>query len=69
MTNQILKTKKSAIVIGHDGISYATDQWKKSNTFWISQQENLMITDNQTALFENADPAQKHYLTKIAWGE
>ena len=40
-----------------------------SNTFWQSNQENLLVADNQTETYRAADPAGRAELSHYAWGE
>ena len=69
MTSQLVKKGLSVLVVGRDGRKYPVEEWKQSNTFWINDQQNLMVSDNQTELYRNAAPAYKNYLTYIAWGK
>ena len=51
-----------------DGKGYDISHWKESRTFWIAEQENLLISDNQTALYHNADSSYRKILSNNAWG-
>lgn len=68
MTNQLLEKGLRPVVIGKTGESYTIDNWKESNVFWKGDQENLLIRDNQTDLYDQADEKYKKYLTRISWG-
>ena len=68
MTIQILKKGLHALVIDKHGKTYEPHEWKDSKTFWWANQENLMISDNQTRIYDNASPAEKEFMSKTAWG-
>lgn len=68
LTNQLLLRGLKPIIVGKNGFGYELDQWLSSNTFWINKQENLIISDNQTKKFEDADLENKKLMTYSAWG-
>ena len=69
MTNQIFKMKLDALVVGKDGKAYKKEDWPTSNTFRQNNQENLLISDNQTDKYLRANSDAKMYLSKLAWGD
>lgn len=69
ITNQIMKLGKIALVIGKDGKAYKKEDWWKSNTFWRENQENLLVSDNQTRAYTDGGLAQKTLFSNYAWGE
>jgi hypothetical protein len=69
LTNQIIDMGKEVLVVGNDGVGYKTKLWNKSKIFWQSEQENLLVADNQTRVYQNGTPEQRRYLTVMAWGE
>ena len=69
LTMQILKMKLDALVVGKDGKAYKKEDWRKSNTFRQNNQENLLISDNQTDRYLKANSDEKMYLSKLAWGD
>ena len=69
ITRQILKMKLDALVVGKDGKAYKKEDWRKSNTFWHNNQENLLISDNQTDKYLKANNDEKMYLSRLAWGD
>ena len=68
LSNKIIKKGLEIAVVGKNGKRYSPQQWKESNTFWIGEQENLLISDNQTELYDKAELYYKKYLSFIAWG-
>lgn len=68
LTRQILGMGKQVLVIGKDGNSYRMEDWDKSNTFWRSEQQNLLVADNQTRDYLNGNPERREFLEHMAWG-
>ena len=67
MTHQILAAGRQALVVGADGHGYAPGDWPDARTFWISRQENLLISDNRTRAYEDGSPAVREQLAFRAW--
>lgn len=67
-TRQILRKGMKPVIVDKNGNTYELEKWKDSNTFWISDQANLLISDNQTAKYLEAGSQQKKFFTFIAWG-
>ena len=68
ITRQIMKSGKTALVIGKDGKAYEKEDWWKSDTFWRGDQENLLISDNQTRAYAGSELRKKIHLSQSAWG-
>lgn len=69
LTRQVLKRGLDVLVIGKDGKGYKKEAWCKSKTFWQAEQENLLITDNQTNDYKNGDLKKRNFLSYAAWGK
>jgi len=69
MTRQILQMGMTACVVGRDGRTYEIADWKHSETFWIATQANLLISDNQTRRYEEADARGRRVYNWFAWAE
>ncbi|MEJ7768913.1 MAG: hypothetical protein WKF89_13945 [Chitinophagaceae bacterium] len=67
-TQQLLKKNMSIHVIDRDGMLYSMSEWYRSKTFWRGKQENLLVSDNQTTIYEVANESEKRRLTFKAWG-
>ena len=63
-----LNQEKVLFVVGKDGNAYRPQQWPKSKTFWIAEQGNLLVSDNQTCIYDVANEQDKKQMTKLAWG-
>ncbi len=68
MTNQIIKLGLRPLVVNKFGIGFEIDQWKDSKTFWYENQQNLLVSDNQTRKYDNASLAEKKRFSYSAWG-
>lgn len=69
LTNQVREFGLRVLVVGRDGRAYDPEHWHRSNTFWQSQEENLLVADNQTELYLSADSEKRAELAQYAWGE
>lgn len=69
LTKQILRKGAKVIVVGRDGIGYEKEAWNISKTFRQSEQENLLVADNQTRDYQCGTPERREYLSSITWGE
>jgi hypothetical protein len=55
-------------VVGKDG-AYPPGDWARSGGFRQGRQSNLLIADNQTDRFADADQATRERLASLAWGD
>ena len=69
ITRQTLKKGLRILIVDKFGETYDIMKWDSSNIFWIADQENLLISDNQTRYYQNSDTTERKYLTHIAWGK
>jgi hypothetical protein len=69
LTRQVQRMGLQAVVVGRDGRSYAPEEWPASNTFRQRNQENLLIADNRTEQYAQADLETRTHLSRLAWGE
>lgn len=68
LTRQLAAMGLRVVVVGRDGIAYRQQEWDKSNTLWQGDQGNLLVRDNQSALYDRADEGTRAYHRYIAWG-
>jgi len=69
ITAQVRGLGLSARVVDRDGRSHEASEWPASRTFWQSHQQNLLIADNQTAVYAAAELPVRRALSRYAWGE
>lgn len=67
LTRQVLSMGLKALVVGADGRGYAPEEWLQSGTFWTKDQENLLVSDNQTRAYAEADTTERTRLSHHAW--
>jgi len=68
ITRQVLKKGLRAMVIDRNGMLYKPEEWDKAKVFWISEQENLLVSDNQTQLYASSPASEKHRMSFNVWG-
>lgn len=69
ITRQLLARGLAARVVGRDGRAFAPERWPESGTFRSGRQENLLVADNRTRQFDEAPPARRAELARMAWGD
>jgi len=57
------------VVVDNEGIAYVPAEWPNSRTFWQSNQEKLLVADNQTERYAGASEEQRCALRTLAWGD
>ena len=68
MTRAVWAQGQGAVVVGRDGAVYPPEAWPDSATFRARDQANLLIADNRTRQWEDADPSERARLSRLAWG-
>ncbi len=68
MTRQIFEMGLEALVVGRDGRGYPRDSWYDSHTFRSGEQRNLLIADNRTRYYEQADSNWRRGALLSTWG-
>jgi hypothetical protein len=68
ITREMQRKGLRALVVDRDGAVYDAPEWDRSRTFWQGHQEGLMIADNQTRTYAQADVARRRLLAAFAWG-
>ncbi len=67
LSAQLLRAGKSLTVVGRDGRRYSVPEWQESQTFWSGSQDNVLVSDNMTRMFLNADHSKRVELSSLAW--
>ncbi|HWF51702.1 MAG TPA: hypothetical protein VG294_13775 [Solirubrobacteraceae bacterium] len=68
ITRQVWALGLQALVIGRDGVGYPPERWRESATFRSGNQANLLVADNRTRQYDEADPEWRATLERMAWG-
>ncbi|PWJ60398.1 hypothetical protein CLV98_101582 [Dyadobacter jejuensis] len=66
-TAQTIQKNKKVLVIDKKGTTYEYTEWNKSHTLWQFKQENLLISDNFTRLFEHGTENEQRIMTSTIW--
>lgn len=67
LTRRIWALGMKTLLVGKNGIAYDIEDWPKSNTFRLGDQENLLTNDNQTRRYQSASQQEKLIYTWISW--
>jgi hypothetical protein len=68
LTARIQLADMQVRVVDRFGRAWAPREWRVSRTFRAGEQANLLIADNRTRDFEQADEKTRRYLARLAWG-
>jgi hypothetical protein len=68
ISRQVWERGLDVRVVGRDGVAYPSERWRESATFRSGGQRNLLISDNRTLQYGEADAASKGRLERMAWG-
>lgn len=68
LTRQVRRLGLDAVVVDRTGKWWTEDEWPSSRTFRSGNEDNLLIADNQTDVFLNADARRRAILSRLAWG-
>ena len=68
ISSQVWHSGGQVLVVGRDAVAYASERWRESGTFRSGGQRNLLVADNRTEQYANADPALRATLERMAWG-
>ena len=66
-TAQIQRMGLKVLVVGQDGQTYDEANIKTSRTYALGDQENLLMSDNQTEGYRRADGEQRRKLYQTTW--
>jgi hypothetical protein len=68
LTRQIEELGLRPLLAGADGLAYDIPDWARSGVFWQRDQENVLLDDNQTRSYREADLDLRTYFAIFAWG-
>jgi hypothetical protein len=68
ITRQLQRKGLRTLVVDRHGAVYDHEQWHHSRTFWQGDQEGLLVADNQTRWYADADADRRRLLSGFAWG-
>jgi hypothetical protein len=68
MSSKLLNQGLDVVVAGRDGRAYRRIEWRDSGTLRNGHQENLLVADNRTRQYDQADEQGRQLLSLLAWG-
>ena len=68
LSNTVLKHGLSLSIVDRHGKLYRQNEWNKSRTFRLFDQDGLTIEDNQTRSFEQMSQPERNLHTMMSWG-
>jgi len=68
MTRQILERGMRVVVVNGNGEYFDIDRCNEANAFRSLGPQNLLVADNRTREYDNADEEGKARLRRFAWG-
>jgi len=69
MTRQIKKAGYFIKVVDRSGNAYDIEEIKNIPIFWNGNQELLLVSDNQTRTYQQANEDERKFMNYLAWGE
>lgn len=69
LTQQILGLGLRTLVVDRTGTGFDHDRWDRSRTLYQGDQEDLLVADNRTVLYEQGDDSLRRVLSLLSWGE
>lgn len=67
-TERVRRRGLEAVVVGRDGVGYEARRWPQSQTYRSGTQRNLLVADNRTRVYAQAEPGERRALGTLAWG-
>lgn len=67
LTQQILDAGLKPVLVGRDGHAYEVPDWLASRTFWIAEQQNVLVDDKQTISYLSGPPERQELFSYTAW--
>jgi hypothetical protein len=68
ITRRLWEIGLSSLVVGRNGRAFSPQWWPSSETFRVKGQENLLVHDNVTREFEQADRSRRLEASAATWG-
>jgi hypothetical protein len=68
LTRQIEELGLRPLLAGADGRAYDVAEWAHSGVFWQRDQGNVLLEDNQTRSYRDADLDLRTFYATFAWG-
>jgi hypothetical protein len=67
LTRQVQAHGLRPVMVSRHG-AVEVDDWPEARVFRSGRQEELLVRDNRTRQYDDADPRRKAFLARMAWG-
>ncbi len=67
LTRQVQATGLRPVMVSRRGVVEIED-WPEARVFRSGRQEELLVRDNRTRQYDDADPRRREFLARMAWG-
>ena len=68
LTRQVQARGLRPVMVSRQGVVEVED-WPEARVFRSGRQEELLVRDNRTRQYDDADPRRKAFLARMAWGD
>jgi hypothetical protein len=68
ITRRLSAQGLATLVVDRAGNALPAGRWHEANVFWQDEQQDLLVADNQTRIYDAATPEQKAAFRGYAWG-
>jgi hypothetical protein len=68
ITRRLNAQRLATLVVDRRGRTLPLERWPEASVFWQDEQQDLLVSDNQTRLYDAASPEQRAALRGYAWG-
>lgn len=68
ITSQLIARGRAPVVVDRAGAARRPADWHAGEVFWQTEQQDLLVADNQTCRYAAATAAQRALLSAHAWG-
>ncbi len=68
ITRRLNARRLATLLVDRKGAALAPPRWPEANVFWQDEQQDVIVADNQTRLYDAATSEQRAALRGYAWG-
>ena len=68
LTRQVTARNLRPVIVSRNGVVEVED-WPEARVFRSGRQEDLLVADNRTRQYDEADPRRRAVLARMAWGD
>lgn len=68
ITRRLQAAGLATLLVDRSGAALTPQSWSEANVFWQDEQQDLLVADNQTRVYDAATPEQRAAFRGYAWG-